>query len=49
MKNILDGFQRVQRHLAIADDDRQGVQSGKLGCVLTTVPGNDLVATLRCV
>ena len=24
----------------VADNDRQGVQSGKLGCVLTTVPGN---------
>ena len=31
----------------IADNDRQGVQSGKLCSVLTAVPGDDLVATFR--
>ena len=31
----------------IADNDRQGVQSGKLCSVLTAMPGDDLVATFR--
>jgi len=31
----------------VADNDRQGVQSGKLCSVLTAMPGDDLVATFR--
>ena len=31
----------------IADNDRQGVQSGKLCSVLTAMPGDNLVATFR--
>ena len=31
----------------LTDNDRQGVQSGKLCSVLTAVPGDDLIATLR--
>ena len=31
----------------VADNDRQGVQSGKLCSVLTAVPGDDFIATLR--
>ena len=31
----------------VADNDRQGVQSSKLCSVLTAVPGDDLIATLR--
>ena len=31
----------------VADNDRQGVQSGKLCSVLTAVPGDDLIATFR--
>ena len=31
----------------IADNDRQGVQSGKLCSVLTAMPGDDFIATLR--
>ncbi|CUO30953.1 Uncharacterised protein [Faecalibacterium prausnitzii] len=31
----------------VADDDRQRIQPGKLGSVLTTVPGDDLIAPFR--
>ena len=31
----------------VADNDRQGVQPGKLCSVLTAVPRDDLIATLR--
>jgi len=31
----------------VADNDRQGVQSSKLCSVLTAVPGDDFIATLR--
>ncbi len=31
----------------VADNDRQRIQPGKLGGVLTAVPGDDLIATLR--
>ena len=38
---------RCLLYTSVADNDRQGVQSGKLCSVLTAVPGDDLIATFR--